>query len=95
MPATRRIGGRPWRRLRAYVIARDNGICGLCGMPGADTGGHIIALEDGGAELDPDNVRAEHGTPRTVTHHGFTCPGNYAHTTGRGPTIDPTPSRRW
>lgn len=94
---TPRKGGRPWRRTVAYVIARDQGICALCGHPGADTGGHVIALEDGGPELDPDNVRAEHGRRRTLALDGYDCPGNYAHHRGTpAPTRpDPPPSRVW
>lgn len=93
---TRRIGGRPWRRLVAYVLDRDQRICGLCQHEGADTGGHIVALEDGGLELDPTNVRAEHGRKRTLEVDGYDCPGNYAHTTGAGaPPPDPPHSRPW
>lgn len=94
---TPRRGGRPWRRVVTYVLLRDQGICGLCGHPGADTGGHITALEDGGPELDVDNVRAEHGRRRTLERDGYDCPGNYAHTTGHTPPDqhDPAPSREW
>lgn len=97
---TPRVGGRPWRRLVAQVLIRDRGICQICGHPGADTGGHIVALEDGGPELDPLNVQAEHGRKRTPELDGYTCPGNYAHST-RTPrdTPDrwtrPSPSRPW
>ncbi len=91
---TRRRGGRPWRRLVAFVLDRDGRICGICGNPGADTGGHIVALEDGGAELDPANVQAEHGRRRTLEHDGYECPGNYAHKRGLR-AADPPPSRVW
>ena len=55
-----RKGGRPWQRLVAEVIARDAGICWLCGEPGATSGDHVIPLAKGGVELDPNNVRAAH-----------------------------------
>lgn len=100
-PTTRR-GGRPWRRVVAFVLTRDTDptrpelgpICGICGHGGADTGGHITALEDGGEELDPTNVRAEHGRRRTLELDGFDCPGNYAKL-HRSVTTEPPPSRVW
>jgi 5-methylcytosine-specific restriction endonuclease McrA len=92
---TRRIGGRPWRRLVAYVLTRDAGICHLCGHPGADTGDHLTPLEDGGPELDPANVRAAHGRRRTLEVDGYHCPGNYAHTRRTPPSRSTPPSRQW
>jgi 5-methylcytosine-specific restriction endonuclease McrA len=92
---TRRIGGRRWSRVVSYVIARDQGICHLCGHDGADTGDHLTRLEDGGAELDPDNVKAAHGTRRTLEHDGYTCPGNYADTRRTHTPPTPPPSRVW
>lgn len=99
IPSTRRKGGRPWRRLVAYVLDRDQGICHLCGHPGADTGDHVHRIEDGGLELDPDNVKAAHGKARPE----YGCPGNYADTrrgrtpqaTGTPDWTPPPPSRPW
>lgn len=100
---TRRVGGRPWRRVVAHTLAAaidprhpDLGpICALCGHGGADTGDHVTPLEDGGAELDPDNVRAAHGTRRTLDADGYDCPGNYAHQHRTPPSPTPPPSRIW
>lgn len=72
--------------MRAHVLERDRGICGLCGRAGADTAGHIIPRARGGSD-HPSNLRAEHGT----------CPdgsgGNYA----QGDRVPgrPSPSRAW
>lgn len=92
--ATVRKGGRPWRRLVAHVLQRDQGICHICGHPGADTGDHLDALEDGGPELDPDNVKAAHGRRRTLDADGFDCPGNFAKLHRTTP-VEPHPSRLW
>jgi 5-methylcytosine-specific restriction endonuclease McrA len=58
---TNRAAGRPWRRLRASVLASD-GICWLCGEPGADSADHVTPRAHGGALLDPNNVRPAHLT---------------------------------
>lgn len=100
-PTTRK-GGRPWRRLVAFILDRDTDptrpdlgpICHICGHGGADTGDHLIALEDGGDEYDPDNVKAAHGRRRTPTADGFACPGNYAKLHRTAPA-EPRPSRVW
>lgn len=54
--------GRPWRRIIAYVIERDGGLCQLrlagCTLY-ATTGDHIIPVKyRPDLELDPGNVRA-------------------------------------
>jgi hypothetical protein len=99
---TPRRGGRPWRRLVAFVLDRDTDptrphdgpICHICGHGGADTGDHLIALEDGGPELDPTNVKAAHGRRRTLLVDGFDCPGNYAKLHRTNPP-EPRHSRAW
>lgn len=48
-----------WRKLRAYVIARDRGICHLCSQPGANSCDHIIPLARGGTD-DLWNLAAAH-----------------------------------
>jgi len=68
MPARRR--GRPWRRLRAHILATRPNICAVCGttidltLPGTHPdgphGGHIEAVALGGHELDPTNVTPMH-----------------------------------
>ena len=54
-----RVEGRPWRRLVAQVVARDDGICQLCGEPGGTTADHIIRASAGGATT-LDNLRCAH-----------------------------------
>ena len=51
-------GGRPWRRLRAQVLATSN-VCHLCGKPGADSADHIIPVSLGGRNV-LSNCRAAH-----------------------------------
>lgn len=52
-----------WRLVRAYVLARDGHCCQMprdgrpCGR-WADTVDHIVPLADGGAMLNPSNLRA-------------------------------------
>jgi 5-methylcytosine-specific restriction endonuclease McrA len=64
MPALHRVhrgrSGRPWRRVRAYILERDGYRCWLCGRIGADTADHVIPLSKGGDPLDPGNLRAAH-----------------------------------
>lgn len=45
-----------WRKVRLLVLARDSYRCQLCGEYG-DQADHIRALVDGGARLDPANLR--------------------------------------
>ena len=59
MPTQRRGGGRPWRRTVARVIRRDDGICHLCGLPGADSADHLVPRSQGGSDR-LDNLRAVH-----------------------------------
>ena len=44
------------------VIRRDNGICHVCGQPGADQADHVVPLSEGGADGE-DQMRAIHETP--------------------------------
>ena len=92
---TRRRGGRRWRRLVAYVLVRDGGVCWLCGHDGADTGDHVLPIDTHPhLEFDPSNVRAAHGRTRTVTGWGYYCKGNYARGADAAPTTS-THSRQW
>lgn len=69
--------GQKWRRLRAQVLAEEPN-CWLCGdpidlslppqHPMAGQGDHVVPLEDGGAALDRDNVRAAHRTCNIHRH---------------------------
>lgn len=45
-----------WRTRRLIVLKRDNGICYLCGQPGADTVDHV----EPGDNHNLDNLKAVH-----------------------------------
>jgi 5-methylcytosine-specific restriction endonuclease McrA len=61
MPAYRhrRITGPRWQRIVAMIVARDHGICWLCGGTGATSADHVVALADGGDNF-PHNLKAVH-----------------------------------
>src|SRR5215471_21573502 len=48
-----------WARRKRLILARDKGICGLCGMGGATSVDHIIPRSLGGSE-DHVNLQAAH-----------------------------------
>lgn len=49
---------RPWRDLLARIIAQRGRACEQCGRTGCRIfGDHIHELRDGGAPLDPSNIR--------------------------------------
>lgn len=57
----RQIVGAKWRRVRAHVLARDNYTCQIRGprcTHAATHVDHIVRRRDGGAVLDPANLRA-------------------------------------
>jgi len=48
-----------WRAISKAVIARDHGICWLCGLPGANSADHVIPrAKNGGHEMA--NLKAAH-----------------------------------
>ena len=51
-----------WDRTRRRILRRDQGICCICGKPGADQVDHIIPVTQGGAE-DDSNYAAIHSRP--------------------------------
>ncbi len=51
-----RAGGRPWRRLRATILA-GHPVCAICRTRVATTVDHIVPVSLGGPELDPANCR--------------------------------------
>jgi len=63
--ATRRPNVPSGRRLQernARILARDRGICHVCGQPGADKVDHLLAQAHGGTE-DDANLAAIHDKP--------------------------------
>ena len=69
-----------WRKLRAMVLARDGGVCWLCGRPGADSVDHVVPRVLGGGDT-AWNMRAAH--QRCNQQRGVEVP------------IAPAPSRSW
>lgn len=57
--ATARGLGAEYQRKRLEAIERDEGICYLCGLPGADSADHVTPRVRGGDSSD-DNLRATH-----------------------------------
>jgi 5-methylcytosine-specific restriction endonuclease McrA len=56
-----RYGSPEWKRIRRWVIDRDNNRCQMAGPNcngWATTADHIVSPLDGGAFLDPVNLRA-------------------------------------
>lgn len=54
--------GRPWRRVRAQVLAAST-VCWICGHDGSDSVDHVTPLAIGGDPLDPDNLAPAHHRP--------------------------------
>lgn len=52
-----------WRRLTALVVARDSGMCHVCGHEGAESADHLIRVADGGPRWAPENLKAAHFKP--------------------------------
>lgn len=70
-----RKAGRRWTRLAHWTIQRDQGICWICGHPGADTADHLESVDAAPQrEFDPTNLAAAHGAARPE----YNCPGQYA-----------------
>lgn len=44
-------------------MARDHGICYICGQPAATEIDHKLAVALGGAKTDPDNLAPIHAEP--------------------------------
>jgi 5-methylcytosine-specific restriction endonuclease McrA len=75
------MGGRPYRRNRAAVLAESD-LCALCHHPGAETADHIVPdrlwpRDEHGRRLpgfnDVDNLQPAHGTMGNVGPHN-PCP---------------------
>ncbi len=64
-----------------FVVTRDNGMCGICDHPGANSLDHIKPVTEAPhLEWDPTNWQAAHldpaGRPNGCNTHGCHCPGN-------------------
>lgn len=60
----RHPSGREWKRIVASVVAYYNGICHLCGHPGARQADHLVQYAEGGDDSIA-NLRPAHGTANT------------------------------
>lgn len=54
--------GRPWRRVRAQVLAASR-TCWICGHDGSDSVDHLTPVSRGGAPLDLGNLAPAHHAP--------------------------------
>lgn len=79
---TVRISGRRSQRRRRYVLSRDNGICWICGHPGATVADHVVPLAEGGADTI-DNLRAAHDVCNTEKGQREAQRGRARRETGR------------
>jgi 5-methylcytosine-specific restriction protein A len=53
---------RDWPRIRRRILARDHGICHVCGRTCANEVDHVIPAIDGGSD-DDSNLAAIHARP--------------------------------
>ena len=80
MPLFRRAGGKRWRRLSLWAKNRAAWRCESCGKAGRLEAHHRRPLHQGGAMLDPANVRvlclpchlSEHRRPKTESENSWT-----------------------
>lgn len=63
----RSYGTQAWRETARAVIARDRGICRICGRMGANTAHHRVEKRDGGSD-DPSNLEAVHSGCHSRQH---------------------------
>ena len=52
-----KVYGSAWRKMRRYILARDNYTCQYCMAP-ANTVDHVEAVSKGGEILNPENLVA-------------------------------------
>lgn len=57
------VGEGAWQRLRKQVLAEHEGICYVCGEPGATEVDHKQAIALGGARTDRANLAPIHASP--------------------------------
>jgi len=58
--------GRPWRRLRAQILAESD-VCHWCGHPGANAVDHLVPISRGGDPQGRGNLAPIHGRERCPT----------------------------
>ncbi len=86
--------GRPWRRLRASVLAASD-LCHLCGHPGAREVDLLTPLSLGGDPLDPANLRPAHGSSSPCPWCLRACNQSRGNRDGLPEATAPRQSRRW
>ena len=52
----KRLSGRPWQRIRAYILHRDGYVCAKCGGGAVLHVDHIVPVSEGGGN-EPENLR--------------------------------------
>lgn len=60
--APQRLRGRALQQRNARILHRHNGVCHVCGQPGATSVDHVIPLAAGGLD-DDSNLRPIHVEP--------------------------------
>lgn len=85
----RRISARPYRRLRAEILATTT-TCHLCGHPGSQTVDALQPASKGGSHLDPNNLAPAHGIQGCPT-----CGRKCNQSRGNRTTPRPRTSRQW
>ena len=83
-----------WQKVRLVVLARDGHRCQI-GLPGctrvAEHVDHIVPISEGGARLDPSNLRAACGRCNLARKSGRTATMVAAFDA----QVAPSPSRKW
>lgn len=69
-PSSRLTSESGYRKLRDEILARDNGICHLCGLPGADTADHVTPANWGGENTHADLKAAHRACNREKSDNG-------------------------
>lgn len=61
-PHNPRCSTKEWAATRQRILARDHGMCHICGQPGADEVDHVIPVYAGGSD-DDTNLAPAHAHP--------------------------------
>jgi 5-methylcytosine-specific restriction endonuclease McrA len=87
--------GRPWRRVRAAVLAASD-VCYLCGHPGSGAVDHVISRKERpDLALDPANLRPVHGSLSRCPWCKRACNEVKGDRAGLPERQQPRQSRRW